>query len=1188
MRRKFELSEAGQGLLWEIGSALTGVSTEEASAVLTTLLEKVATHLSVEVIGCWHNDYPAGTSLLQECWEQQGTLMPMSTSPVRKPDLANAEAVLSNNGVAYFGLQNFFSEEAIPLPWRNGSVMVVLIEFTGDEADVLVMHRPNSHWTDEEIEFCRSLSLALRQFLARVHAERKLEKNVALARLVTDLQQRMSEADHKTSAAAVDAVLRQIEEQFDLLQLAVLELRDAARQLYALGRPVHQRWFETALTALPFDPKSKAESYVLVSSAELALEVFGADTDVAQDLPSAEALLIPIGVADGPARTIVFTRDGRTWEQEEIDALVAVGRSMGEMLARTDVERLSQVQMRVQEAFSDILSSVVHSRGEEPEHIVQNALARIAQSVGAEVVAIVDTTNPAPTTCGRVLTLWESDDSKFDVGAPVRFPESWVNQAILAQQPVVTSIQISESLITGRTQEDAEWTLVCVPLPGWQDGAASIGMLLRDDETPWGTRFVEWLTAFGELLSELKFRIDAGQAAEWQEETAAYLRDAASTLHSVAPERFANALDAVLERGANLFDLPEIELWSVNTKSEKCRPLSAPLRPLFRADDSTIGPLLSVARSSKNLIRNRHVFLPLGSESHVFVLAVGPLDERVRDAAVPLLESLLVVIERAERRVTAERRAKLAFNESPIGVLLCDSEFKLITCNEAFASFLGFATPDEVVATGIEAALTVLQGKFSAGAYELPFNRVDGAEVWGRIHATPLEGVGTGHETWLVHVEDATDRRHDEEVLRHQASTDELTGLANRRVLTSRLNETIHDGSAPTVLLLDLDRFKAVNDSLGHDQGDELLRIIADRLRLAVRPGDLVARLGGDEFAILLASPSDTTDADIVADRLVELLDEPVILVGQTIQPAASIGIAKLDLPTSGSEVLRAADTAMYQAKAAGGSGHVTFDQKTQSKPNEALQIEGGLRHAIERGELSVHYQPEIALDTGRILGAEALVRWEHPLRGLMHARSFLHIAEDAGLLSAIGSFVLRAACVEAASWADQDTLIRVNLAASQLHQADMVTVIGEALTIAGLDPQRLCIEVTEASMTQDLERSEHVLSGLRSLGVRIALDDFGTSFASLAHLKRFGVDTIKIDRSLVRGLDSPNADDLLVRSIVSLAAALELEVVAEGIETQAQAEALLRAGCTRAQGYFYAPPMPTSELMQRFSIGNH
>jgi diguanylate cyclase (GGDEF)-like protein len=1188
MRRKFELSEAGQGLLWEIGSALTGVSTEEASAVLTTLLEKVATHLSVEVIGCWHNDYPAGTSLLQECWEQQGTLMPMSTSPVRKPDLANAEAVLSNNGVAYFGLQNFFSEEAIPLPWRNGSVMVVLIEFTGDEADVLVMHRPNSHWTDEEIEFCRSLSLALRQFLARVHAERKLEKNVALARLVTDLQQRMSEADHKTSAAAVDAVLRQIEEQFDLLQLAVLELRDAARQLYALGRPVHQRWFETALTALPFDPKSKAESYVLVSSAELALEVFGADTDVAQDLPSAEALLIPIGVADGPARTIVFTRDGRTWEQEEIDALVAVGRSMGEMLARTDVERLSQVQMRVQEAFSDILSSVVHSRGEEPEHIVQNALARIAQSVGAEVVAIVDTTNPAPTTCGRVLTLWESDDSKFDVGAPVRFPESWVNQAILAQQPVVTSIQISESLITGRTQEDAEWTLVCVPLPGWQDGAASIGMLLRDDETPWGTRFVEWLTAFGELLSELKFRIDAEQAAEWQEETAAYLRDAASTLHSVAPERFANALDAVLERGANLFDLPEIELWSVNTKSEKCRPLSAPLRPLFRADDSTIGPLLSVAHSSKNLIRNRHVFLPLESESHVFVLAVGPLDERVRDAAVPLLESLLVVIERAERRVTAERRAKLAFNESPIGVLLCDSEFKLITCNEAFASFLGFATPDEVVATGIEAALTVLQGKFSAGAYELPFNRVDGAEVWGRIHATPLEGVGTGHETWLVHVEDATDRRHDEEVLRHQASTDELTGLANRRVLTSRLNETIHDGSAPTVLLLDLDRFKAVNDSLGHDQGDELLRIIADRLRLAVRPGDLVARLGGDEFAILLASPSDTTDADIVADRLVELLDEPVILVGQTIQPAASIGIAKLDLPTSGSEVLRAADTAMYQAKAAGGSGHATFDQKTQSKPNEALQIEGGLRHAIERGELSVHYQPEIALDTGRILGAEALVRWEHPLRGLMHARSFLHIAEDAGLLSAIGSFVLRAACVEAASWADQDTLIRVNLAASQLHQADMVTVIGEALTIAGLDPQRLCIEVTEASMTQDLERSEHVLSGLRSLGVRIALDDFGTSFASLAHLKRFGVDTIKIDRSLVRGLDSPNADDLLVRSIVSLAAALELEVVAEGIETQAQAEALLRAGCTRAQGYFYAPPMPTSELMQRFSIGNH
>jgi len=1188
MRGKFELSETGQALLWEIGSTLTGVSTEEASAVLTTLLEKVATHLSVEVIGRWHNDYPAGTSLLQEYWEQQGTLMPMSTSPVRKPDPANAEAVLSNDGVAYFGLQTFFSEEAIPLPWRNGSVMVVLIEFTGDEADVLVMHRPTSHWTDEEIEFCRSLSLALRQFLARVHAERKLEKNVALARLVTDLQQRMIEADHRTSAAAVDAVLRQIEEQFNLLQLAVLELRDAARQLYALGRPLHQRWFETALTALPFDPKSKAESHVLVSSAELALEVFGADTDIAQDLPSAEALLIPIGVADGPARTIIFTRDGRTWEQEEIDALVAVGRSMGEMLARTDVERLSQVQMRVQEAFSDILSSVVHSRGEEPEHIVQNALARIARSVGAEVVAIVDTTNPAPTTCGRVLTLWESDDSMFDVGAPVRFPESWVNQAILAQQPVVTSIQISESLITGRTQEDAEWTLVCVPLPGWQDGAASIGMLLREDETPWGTRFVEWLTAFGELLSELKFRIDAEQGAEWQEETAAYLRDAASTLNSVAPERFANALDAVLERGANLFDLPEIELWSVNTKSEKCRPLSAPLRPLFRADDSTIGPLLSVARSSKNLIRNRHVFLPLESESHVFVLAVGPLDERVRDAAVPLLESLLVVIERAERRVTAERRAKLAFNESPIGVLLCDSEFKLITCNEAFASFLGFATTDEVVATGIEAALTVLQGKFSAGAYELPLNRVDGAEVWGRIHATPIEGVGPGQESWLVHVEDATDRRRDEEVLRHQASTDELTGLANRRVLTRSLDETIRDGVAPTVLLLDLDRFKAVNDSLGHDQGDELLRVLADRLRLAVRPGDLVARLGGDEFAILLGSSSDSTDAELVANRLVELFDEAVILAGQSIQPGASIGIASLSPPTTGSEVLRAADTAMYQAKAAGGSRSVTFDQSMLRKAYDQLQLEAGLRRALDSGELSVHYQPEIALDSGRFLGAEALVRWEHPVRGLMHARNFLGTAEEVGLLSEIGSYVLRAACAEASSWADHNTLVRVNLSASQLQEADLLTVIADALSDAGLEPHRLCIELTEASMTADLERSEHVLSRLRSLGVRIALDDFGTSFASLAHLKRLGVDTVKIDQSLVRDLDSPGSDDLLVRSIVSLAEALDLEVVAEGIETQAQAEALLRIGCTRAKGYFYARPMPIGELTKQLSIDQH
>ncbi len=1187
MRRNLELSEDDQRLLWEAGAALVGASSAEAEAVLAEVLEKVAKHLSVEAIGRWHNDYRVGTSALCECWEQEGLLLPMSTRPARAPNPGNAEAVLSNDGVASFPVQAFFPEEEIPLPWRSGTVMVLLIEFTGDEADVLVMHRPNATWTDAEVEFCRSLSLAARQFLARIAAERTLERRIALGRWVTEFQRRMSEADAETSATAVEAALRAIEEQFNASQVTALEWGETAETVYAVGEPLDPRWLDIGLAELPFDPTSTVENYLSISAAELARQTFGPDTEVAQHVDR-RTLLIPIGTADGAPRSLGVARDAQAWEAEQIDALVTAGRSLGEMLARTDAERLSQVQMGVQDAFADILSSFVHSRSEAPEQLVQDALDRVARSLGATVAAMVDSSAPAPGSCGDVVALWAPRNSAFAIGAPVRFPESWVNQAILAEQPVVTSFEMSELLITGQSDGNARWTLVCVPVRGWSDGLASVGIVLRGDETPWGRRFVEWLNAFGELLRELKFRVDTERAMQWQTTTSSFLRDAGSSLNSVGAERFAKALDAVLEDGADLFDIREIELWSVDKHSEKSRLLAGPLRPLYRADDSTLGPLVTVTRSLKPLIRNRHVFLPLDNEDHVSVLAAGPFDETALDAVVPVLESLLVVIQRAERRVTAERRVKMAFDESPIGVLLCDSDFQLVTCNEAFASFLGYTTPEDVLATGIETALTVLQGKFSAGAYELPFKRVDGAEVWGRIHATPIETVGTGQESWLVHVEDATDRRRDEEVLRHQASTDELTGLANRRVLTSRLHETIHDGVAPTVLLLDLDRFKVVNDSLGHDQGDELLRVVADRLQLAVRPGDLVARLGGDEFAILLGSPSDTTDADIVANRLVELLDEPVVLAGQSIQPSASIGIANLSLPTTGSEVLRAADTAMYQAKAEGGCGYATFDQSMLRKAYDQLQIEAGLRHALDSGELSVHYQPEIALDSGRFLGAEALVRWEHPARGLMHARTFLTVAEDAGLLSAIGLYVLRAACVEASSWGDRNTLVRVNLSASQLQQSDLLAVIGEALSDAGLEPHRLCIELTEASMTADLERSEHVLSGLRSLGVRIALDDFGTSFASLAHLTRLGVDTVKIDRSLVRGLDSPDADDLLVRSIVSLAEALNLEVVAEGIETQAQAEALLRIGCTRAMGYFYARPMPTGELTKQFSVGQH
>jgi len=410
-------------------------------------------------------------------------------------------------------------------------------------------------------------------------------------------------------------------------------------------------------------------------------------------------------------------------------------------------------------------------------------------------------------------------------------------------------------------------------------------------------------------------------------------------------------------------------------------------------------------------------------------------------------------------------------------------------------------------------------------------------------------------------------RRLHESGLRRLAFEDSLTGLPNRSLFERRIAETLAADVPAVVAFLDLDDFKRVNDSLGHAAGDRLLQIAAERLRNALRAGDVVARLGGDEFAILA---TDVEDVDALVARLFDVLAAPVMLEGKRLHLRASVGIASTD---TGSELLRNADLAMYAAKASGTNRCAIFTDDMHVHAVERLDRREQLERAIENEELVLHYQPIVDLDLGRVAGFEALVRWQHPERGLLGPGEFIPLAEETGLIVALGRWVLREAARQAARWAGAPYL-SVNVASAQLEQEGFVDEVACALADGGLPAGRLMLEVTESSLVGDAEAER--LQALRRLGVRLAIDDFGTGYSSLSYLRRFPMDVLKIDRSFTRDACD---DSALLEAIVAMGESLGLVLIPEGIEEPEQAEALRALGCRLGQGYLFGRPVPASEL---------
>jgi diguanylate cyclase (GGDEF)-like protein len=431
-----------------------------------------------------------------------------------------------------------------------------------------------------------------------------------------------------------------------------------------------------------------------------------------------------------------------------------------------------------------------------------------------------------------------------------------------------------------------------------------------------------------------------------------------------------------------------------------------------------------------------------------------------------------------------------------------------------------------------------------------------------------------------------------EERTQYNANHDDLTGLPNRRALVRELKERLDARREMAVMVIDLDRFKIMNDYLGHGSGDRLLIAIADRIRTSIRANDFAARLGGDEFVFIVDKAKSEMEALATAYRMLDVISQPVEIFGQQVSHTASIGIALAEPgEQSGLDLLGWADVAMYAAKDRGRNRAVVFDHELRQEVNERSRTELMLREAIDMGGLRLHFQPEVDLRTGQVLAVEALVRWEHPTRGLLAASEFIKVAEDTGLITEIGRWVFSEACRQLRIWRKQfrnlPLIMRINMSPAEFKMDDLVEFVKRCLLENKVPGNRVCIEITEHAVVDEPDRIAQILKGFQALGVEVALDDFGTGFASMTHLKELPVNLLKLDMSFVRGITSDNYDRAIADSIIRLGNALNLDVIAEGIESSDIVEKLLDLGCHRGQGYLINPPVAASELTALLERGS-
>jgi diguanylate cyclase (GGDEF)-like protein/PAS domain S-box-containing protein len=529
------------------------------------------------------------------------------------------------------------------------------------------------------------------------------------------------------------------------------------------------------------------------------------------------------------------------------------------------------------------------------------------------------------------------------------------------------------------------------------------------------------------------------------------------------------------------------------------------------------------------------------------------------------------------------------------GVMVTDCKARIISVNPAFTEIVGYSAQEAIGNT----PRLFRSDHHDAAFYQEIWNRLLSVghwqgEIWNRrkggevflewLTINRVLGDTPDDDHFIAVFTDVTEQRRKDERIHHLAFHDPLTGLPNRTLVQDRLQHAIdvarRKHSRTGVMLIDLDRFKAVNDGLGHDVGDMLLKRIAERLTAELRQTDTVARMGGDEFLVILESGVEPEIYAGVAENIIRMISLPVDIQGSTIQVGASVGIAFY--PDDGGDVaalIKHADVAMYAAKADGKGGFRFFRPEMTERATQYLHLEMELRQAIVNSELELHYQPKVLLRSGRMDGVEALVRWRHPRRGLVSPADFIPVAEESGLILELGDWVLMEACRQAALWQGRMGVIAVNVSARQFDKVDLVERIRELTGRHGIAPSSIQLELTESTVMTNPDHVIELLKRVRELGITVAVDDFGTGYSSLSYLRRLPIDILKIDRSFITNAGVNEEDTQIARTVVALGQALKMAVVAEGVETRAQAELLLAMGCDMGQGYLYASPQSAADL---------
>ena len=593
----------------------------------------------------------------------------------------------------------------------------------------------------------------------------------------------------------------------------------------------------------------------------------------------------------------------------------------------------------------------------------------------------------------------------------------------------------------------------------------------------------------------------------------------------------------------------------------------------------------------------------------------GPSERHLRLIGVATHAATIAIVkakgERDHERLLRDLRDSEAmfrsvFENAAIGVTLVDAQQRFVACNPALARMLGYDeselggrsfsefTHPEDVDENQKLYRSLVSGEIDHFQLRKRYLRKDGSVMWGQVTVSQAPQIGGAERLTIGMIEDITERKRNEARIEYLATHDGLTDLPNRNLMQDRVTQAIaharRTGREIALMYVDLDRFKVINDGFGHPFGDAVLRLAAERLKAVVRESDAVARQSGDEFVVLLADLRRSADVYIVAQKALEALEQPFSLEGREVFLSASIGVSVY--PQDGHDagtLIANADVAMYRAKDLGRNTYQFFTREISDGVLRRVDVENKLRLAIAQNQLHLAYQPKVGLATGRITGCEALLRWTHPQLGPVPPGQFIPVAEESGLIVPIGDWALRSACAQGKIWSDAGLppiAVSVNLSARQFLQQDVVTWVLRTLQETGLPPQQLELELTESLIAQDTEKVIATVNQLKASGVHLSIDDFGTGYSSLSYLKRFRVDTLKIDQSFVRHMLKEPDDAAIVLAVISLAHSLRMKVIAEGVETAEHCAFLRQHRCDEIQGYYFSEPLAAKDFEKLLGSG--